>query len=77
MSSLSVVKDFNILKDGPSGLIFAVECHLVDQLFFQGAEERFHHGIIKTVPLAAHTLTNMPCFEYFPHRVAGILTPTI
>ena len=27
MSSLSIVKDFNILKDGPTGLIFAVKSH--------------------------------------------------
>ena len=27
VSSLSVVKDFNILKDGPSGLIFAVKSY--------------------------------------------------
>jgi hypothetical protein len=27
MSSLPVVKDFDVLKDGPTGLIFAVESH--------------------------------------------------
>ena len=55
MPAFSVVEDFNVLKNTSVSFFFGVKDFSVDVLFFKRAEERFHHGIIKTIPFTAHT----------------------
>jgi len=43
---LSVIKGFNVIKDGGLGLGSAEEGLAIDQFELEGASEAFHRGII-------------------------------
>lgn len=59
MSSKSIVKDFNVLKDACFSLLFGKEALLVNQFCFQRAHEGFCDGVIIAVTFAAHALREL------------------
>jgi hypothetical protein len=72
-----VVKAFQILKDGRSGLCAADKVGTHHTLTFERVEERFHHSIVVTVSCAAHTDFNAQFGQERPIAQTGLLAAPI
>jgi hypothetical protein len=55
VTSLSIVKDFDVLKDLSPSFLPGVILVSMNQFHFERVEETFRHRIIPTIPLPAHT----------------------
>ena len=54
MATLTVVEDFDVIKDYSPGLFTTAKPEIIEALCLDGTEEALHHGIVITVALAAH-----------------------
>jgi hypothetical protein len=77
VSSDTVVKDFDVFKNTPSGLLPGLIFLEIDQLRFQRVEERFHQGIVITIARRAHTLNQTIPSQQVTKSITGILGSSI
>ncbi len=54
MSSLPIVKHFDIFADVRGGLLPGTILPMLNQLCLKGAEKSFHRGVVVAVPFATH-----------------------
>jgi len=54
MQFLPVIKDFNVFKYIPLGLSSGFIFILINQFYFQGTVETFHHRVVPAVAFATH-----------------------
>ena len=60
MEPLSIIKDFDVIKEGEPSLSQVVEILVVDKFCFQRAPEGFHNRVVITVALGTHTGKQFP-----------------
>jgi len=51
---LTIIKDFDIVEDGQSGLSQVLEAMVMDEFGFESAPERFHGGVIVAMAGGTH-----------------------
>src|SRR4051794_37437708 len=54
MAPNGIVEPVDVAANSPVGFVAGIEDGPPDELGFQGLEERFHHGVVVTIPLAGH-----------------------
>ena len=62
MAAARVIEPIDILEDRALGLTACVPTIAPDQLSLDGFEERFNHGIVIAIALAAHPLPRQCMF---------------
>ena len=77
MTSLSVIKDFDILKEIPIGIIISLPSAVINQLGFKEMKKRFSYRVIPTISFATHTLYKRALLERLGKSSASILDPSI
>src|SRR5687768_12753345 len=77
MSALSIVPDLNELKDIAGGFFTRAPIRVVDQLALERSEEAFGHGIVPTVPFAAHACCDAVRSEQRAVLLTRVLHPAI
>ena len=73
----TVVKVLYVFEDHLLCLFTRLEVRGIHQLSLQGTEERFHHRVIITISLSAHTLGNPLIPQQFPELAAGVLAASV
>jgi len=77
MKPPTVVKDLYVFEDHLLCLFTRLEPRGIHQLSLQGTEERFHHRVIITISLPAHTLCDFLTLQQFPELAAGVLATPV
>ena len=77
MEPPTVVKDLYVFEDLLLCLFTRIEVRGIHQLSLQGTKERFHHRVIITISLSAHTLGNPLIPQQSPELVAGVLATSV
>jgi hypothetical protein len=77
MSSLPIVEDFDIFKNGMQSILMAFISLMINQFGFHYGEKRFGHRIIPTISLARHALYNLMFSEFFSKATTCILDASI
>ena len=77
MKPPTVVKHFNVFEDHLLRLSTRMEVRGIHQFSLQGTEERFHHRVIITISLSAHTLGNPLIPQQSPELTTGVLTTPV
>ena len=77
VTSVSVVEDFNVLKDAQARLLFGLIFVFFDQFGFQAGEELFDTGIVPAIPLATHRDLNLMGRQIVLVSRAGVKTIAI
>ena len=54
MKSLSVVEDFDVLKNRPARFVSRGKAQAMAELLFEGREEAFCDGIVPAIPFSTH-----------------------
>ena len=74
MFALSIVEDFDELKDSFSGFISGAVTSSIEALGFERRKETFGRGVVPAVPAAAHRASDLMAIEQLLKRTTGILT---
>src|SRR5882757_3864276 len=77
MGSFSIVEDFDVLEDLAPGDGARLEELVTNELFLEGREEAFRHGVVVAVALGAHALAHSVAPQTAPKRLARVLASAI
>lgn len=69
MSSLPVIEHLDVIEDLCTSFFSAGEAPMMNEFVLQIAEEAFDHGVVVTVPFAAHADRGADLFE--PGLIVG------